>query len=100
MIIKWQKRKSLKDSFKISTTNRDISVSTDIKYAEIHQKGGSYEPSVYQAWWIWANIFNMKGSPQIKRIRIKKRNFIGFDSKDEKMADNMITRLLKQSESE
>ena len=74
-----------------------VVIGSVLVYAGIHQEGRVIRTSVKQSVWMWANLFDKKGSPfRFKKITIPRRRFLGFSKKDRKQLVVIARHVMKE----
>ncbi len=96
---KLKHKNTLMKSFVSSVYMDSWTISTNVPYAGVHQKGAVIQVTPKQSYWMWANLFNKKGFPfRFKRLIIPPRPFIGFGEVDERKIEMIAIEQAKRTE--
>jgi phage gpG-like protein len=89
----------LQRSVRVTVYGNELIVSTKSAYGRTHQKGANFRTTKKQSFWMWHNLFGQKGHPfRPRRIKIPKREFLGFSAKDKLAISKIIIKRAKESE--
>ncbi len=71
---------------------------SNLPYAGVHQKGGTWSVTKKQSVWMWANLFGKQGAPwRFKKITMPARPFLGFSGENiDKLEDIAASHMLKE----